>query len=64
MVTILPNPRGSTGFGRAFQAANHRDLGGIQFAVVRKFNHTVACSLLVPEHELSVQCCPIRGGDS
>jgi dipeptidyl aminopeptidase/acylaminoacyl peptidase len=27
-VVIAPNPRGSTGYGRAFQAANHRDLGG------------------------------------
>jgi len=25
---IAPNPRGSTGYGRAFEAANHRDLGG------------------------------------
>jgi dipeptidyl aminopeptidase/acylaminoacyl peptidase len=27
-VVIAPNPRGSTGYGRTFQAANHRDLGG------------------------------------
>ncbi|HEY2462775.1 MAG TPA: S9 family peptidase [Steroidobacteraceae bacterium] len=27
-VVIAANPRGSTGYGRAFQAANHRDLGG------------------------------------
>jgi dipeptidyl aminopeptidase/acylaminoacyl peptidase len=27
-VVIASNPRGSTGYGRAFQAANHRDLGG------------------------------------
>lgn len=27
-VVIAPNPRGSTGYGRAFQAANTRDLGG------------------------------------
>ena len=27
-VVIAPNPRGSTGYGRAFQAANHHDLGG------------------------------------
>jgi dipeptidyl aminopeptidase/acylaminoacyl peptidase len=27
-VVIAPNPRGSTGYGRVFQAANHRDLGG------------------------------------
>lgn len=27
-VVIAANPRGSTGYGRAFTAANHRDLGG------------------------------------
>jgi dipeptidyl aminopeptidase/acylaminoacyl peptidase len=27
-VVILPNPRGSTGYGDAFQNANHKDLGG------------------------------------
>jgi dipeptidyl aminopeptidase/acylaminoacyl peptidase len=27
-VVIASNPRGSTGYGRAFQEANHRDLGG------------------------------------
>jgi dipeptidyl aminopeptidase/acylaminoacyl peptidase len=27
-VVIAANPRGSTGYGREFQAANHRDLGG------------------------------------
>ena len=27
-VVILPNVRGSTGYGKAFQAANHMDLGG------------------------------------
>ena len=27
-VVMAANPRGSTGYGRAFQAANHRDLGG------------------------------------
>jgi len=27
-VVIAPNPRGSTGYGKAFEAANHRDLGG------------------------------------
>ena len=27
-VVIAPNPRGSTGYGRAFQEANHKDLGG------------------------------------
>jgi dipeptidyl aminopeptidase/acylaminoacyl peptidase len=27
-VVIAPNPRGSTGYGRAFEAANRRDLGG------------------------------------
>ena len=27
-VVIMPNPRGSTGFGRAFEEANRRDLGG------------------------------------
>ena len=25
---LAPNPRGSTGYGRAFETANHRDLGG------------------------------------
>jgi dipeptidyl aminopeptidase/acylaminoacyl peptidase len=25
---IAPNPRGSTGYGQAFQDANHKDLGG------------------------------------
>lgn len=28
-VVILPNVRGSTGYGKAFQAANHKDLGGM-----------------------------------
>ncbi len=27
-VCIAPNPRGSTGYGKAFQNANHQDLGG------------------------------------
>ncbi|WP_372785480.1 prolyl oligopeptidase family serine peptidase [Phenylobacterium sp.] len=27
-VVIQPNPRGSTGYGEAFQKANHKDLGG------------------------------------
>jgi len=27
-VVIQPNPRGSTGYGMAFQNANHKDLGG------------------------------------
>ena len=27
-LVIAPNPRGSTGYGQAFQDANHRDLGG------------------------------------
>jgi dipeptidyl aminopeptidase/acylaminoacyl peptidase len=27
-LVIAPNPRGSTGYGRVFQAANHRELGG------------------------------------
>lgn len=27
-VALAPNPRGSTGYGRAFQDANHKDLGG------------------------------------
>ncbi|MBS0360274.1 MAG: S9 family peptidase, partial [Proteobacteria bacterium] len=27
-VVIAPNPRGSTGYGQAFQDANHKDLGG------------------------------------
>jgi dipeptidyl aminopeptidase/acylaminoacyl peptidase len=27
-VVIEPNPRGSTGYGQAFQDANHKDLGG------------------------------------
>jgi dipeptidyl aminopeptidase/acylaminoacyl peptidase len=27
-VVMAANPRGSTGYGRAFEAANHRDLGG------------------------------------
>ena len=27
-VVIMPNPRGSTGFGRAFEEANRKDLGG------------------------------------
>ncbi len=27
-VVIQPNPRGSTGYGRAFQKANYQDLGG------------------------------------
>ena len=27
-VVLAPNPRGSTGYGRAFMDANHRDLGG------------------------------------
>ena len=27
-VVLAPNPRGSTGYGRAFETANHRDLGG------------------------------------
>ena len=27
-VVIMPNPRGSTGFGRAFEEANRRDIGG------------------------------------
>ncbi|HXV01129.1 MAG TPA: S9 family peptidase [Caulobacteraceae bacterium] len=27
-VILAPNPRGSTGYGRAFQDANHMDLGG------------------------------------
>jgi Tol biopolymer transport system component/dienelactone hydrolase len=27
-VVLAPNPRGSTGFGRAFELANRRDLGG------------------------------------
>lgn len=28
-VVIQPNVRGSTGYGKAFQAANHKDLGGM-----------------------------------
>ncbi len=28
-VVILPNVRGSTGYGKAFQLANHKDLGGM-----------------------------------
>ncbi len=27
-VALAPNPRGSTGYGRAFEEANHKDLGG------------------------------------
>jgi dipeptidyl aminopeptidase/acylaminoacyl peptidase len=39
-VVIAPNPRGSTGYGRAFEAANHRDLGGgdlADYAAAAKF---------------------------
>lgn len=47
---FLPNPRGSTGWGQAFTAANHSDLGGGDFDdIMRGVDRLIARGIADPE---------------
>jgi dipeptidyl aminopeptidase/acylaminoacyl peptidase len=47
---LLPNPRGSTGRGREFTAANHDDLGGMDFDdVMRGIDHLIDQGVADPD---------------
>lgn len=50
-VIIMPNPRGSTGYGQAFATAIYQDWGGIDYEdVVTAMDHAIAQGWVDPEH--------------